>query len=271
MPGRLQDKVAIVTGASSGIGRAIALRYSEEGAQVVCADITEKARAEGPAEEGSINTHDLITKQGGKATYVKVDVTVPEQVENVVKKAVEWGGRLDIMVNNAGGAPEGGAPAAIWEADFDRWQKTIALNTSSVFLGMKYGMAQMMKQEPHASGDRGWVINTASILGLVASSHAPAYCASKGAVVNLTRSGALAGGPHRIHVNAICPGYVQSALTAPIFTQPDLVESIKKLHPFGQRFGEPEDLSRVAVFLASDDARWVNGCPLTVDGGYTAQ
>ena len=147
----------------------------------------------------------------------------------------------------------------------------MSLNSTGVFLGTKHACAQMLKQDPHSSGDRGWIINTASILGLVAAAGSPAYCSSKASVVNLTRSAALAGGPHRIHVNCICPGYVKSALTAPILGSEEIVKAIEKLHPFGERFGEPEDVSRIAVFLASDDARWVNGAPITVDGGFTAQ
>ncbi|KAK3714305.1 hypothetical protein LTR37_007891 [Vermiconidia calcicola] len=247
MPGRLQDKVAIVTGASSGLGRAISLAYAAEGAQVVCADLRETSRYESSSEEQSATTHDLITKEkGGKATFVKCDTTDPEQVENLVKKAVEWGGRVDVMVNNA-------------------------VNSTGVFLGCKYASKQMLNQEPHSSGDRGWIINTASILGLVAAPQSPAYCASKGAVVNLTRSAALACGPHRIHVNCICPGYTVSALTEVLWKEPGVKEYIEKLHPFGNRLGEPEDLARACVFLASDDARWVNGAALPVDGGFLAQ
>jgi NAD(P)-dependent dehydrogenase (short-subunit alcohol dehydrogenase family) len=147
----------------------------------------------------------------------------------------------------------------------------MAINSTGVFLGTKFASAQMLKQDPHSSGDRGWIINTASILGLVAAPSSPAYCASKASCVNITRSAALSCGPHRIHVNCICPGYVKSALTAPIFGMPDVVKMIEKQHPFGERFGEPEDVSRIAVFLASDDARWVNGAPIPVDGGFTAQ
>jgi NAD(P)-dependent dehydrogenase (short-subunit alcohol dehydrogenase family) len=272
MPGRLQDKIAIVTGASSGIGRSISLRYASEGAHVVCADISDKARAEGPAaDEASITTHDFITKDGGKATFVKVDVTDEAQVEGLVKKAVEWGGRLDVMVNNAGIAVEASKPLPIWDCEMSTYDKTMALNSRGVFLGTKYASKQMLNQDPHSSGDKGWIINTASILGLVAAPTSPAYCASKAACVNITRSAALACGPHRIHVNCICPGYVKSALTAPILGSEEIVKMIEKLHPFGERFGEPEDVSRIAVFLASDDARWVNGAPITVDGGFTAQ
>ena len=271
MPGRLQDKIAIVTGASSGIGRSISLRYASEGAHVICADINNTARAEGAADEASIATHDLITKDGGKAIFVQVDVTKPDQVESLVQKAVEWGGRLDVMVNNAGIAVEATNPGHIWDTSLDTWEKTMAINSTGVFLGTKFASAQMLKQEPHSSGDRGWIVNTASIMGLVAAAQSPAYCASKAACVNTTRSAALSCGPHRIHVNCICPGYVKSALTAPIFGLPDVVKMIEKQHPFGERFGEPEDVSRIAVFLASDDARWVNGAPIVVDGGFTAQ
>lgn len=272
MPGRLQDKVAIVTGASSGIGRAICLRYASEGAQVVCADIRDVAHAQGSiTDETTIATHDQIIKDGGKAIFVKVDVTDEAAVEGLVKKAVEWGGRLDVMCNNAGHAIEGTKPAPIWETELDVFEKTMNLNSTGVFLGTKHASRQMLKQDPHSSGDKGWIINTASILGLVAGAAAPAYCASKASCVNITRSAALACGPHRIHVNCICPGYVKSNLTAPIQGDAELIKSIEKLHPFGERFGEPEDVSRIAVFLASDDARWVNGHPMVVDGGFVAQ
>ena len=272
MPGRLQDKVAVVTGASSGIGRSICLRYASEGAHVVCADIRDVAHGQGSiTDETTIATHDQITKDGGKAIFVKVDVTDEAAIEGLVKKAVEWGGRLDVMCNNAGHALEGAKPAPIWETSLDIFEKTMSLNSTGVFLGTKHAAAQMLKQDPHSSGDRGWIINTASILGLVASGEAPAYCASKASCVNITRSAALACGPQRIHVNCICPGYVKSNLSAPIFRNPDIVGMIEKLHPFGERFGEPEDVSRIAVFLASDDARWVNGSALTVDGGFTCQ
>jgi NAD(P)-dependent dehydrogenase (short-subunit alcohol dehydrogenase family) len=271
MPGRLNQKVAIVTGAASGLGRAIALAYHAEGAHVVCADLREKSRYESSAEETSITTHESITKDGGKAIFVQCDTTDPKQVESLVKKAAEWGGRLDIMVNNAGIAAEGTKPSPIWDSDLEAYDKTIAVNQNGVFYGCKYASKQMLSQNAHESGDQGWIINTASILGLVASPSAPAYCASKAAVVNITRSAALSCGPKKIHVNCICPGYTKSALTAPLYENKDLIATLEKQHPFGERLGEPEDLARAAVFLASDDARWVNGLAMTVDGGFTAQ
>ena len=273
MPDRLKGKVTIVTGASSGLGRAISLAFAAEGAHLVCSDLRETSRPEGPSSEGEIPTHEAIIKSGGKATFVKCDTTKADQVEALVKAAVDWehGGRLDVMVNNAGIAPESPAPHAIWEAELGTWEKTFAVNSTGVFLGSRYATAQMIKQEPHSSGDQGWVINLASIYGLVASPLVPAYCASKHAVVGLTRSMALACGPKRIHVNAICPGYVRSALTHEVQKDEQAVAVLNSLHPFANRMGEPVDIARAAVYLASEDASWVNGLCMEVSGGFTAQ
>ncbi|KAK5174907.1 uncharacterized protein LTR77_000043 [Saxophila tyrrhenica] len=271
MPGRLQDKIACITGASSGLGRAIALAYASEGARVVCADLREQSRYTSSSAEQAGTTHDTITSSGGSAIFVACDTTSAEQVEALVAKAVEWGGRLDIMVNNAGIALEGDDPKPIWETTLPAWEQTNAVNSTGVFHGCKYASAAMLSQPPHASGDQGWIINTASVLGLVAAAYSPAYCASKGAVVNLTRAAALACGPKRIHVNCICPGYTASAMTEGIWKDAGLTEELRKRHPFGERLGEPEDLARACVFLASEDARWVNGVALPVDGGFVAQ
>ncbi len=162
------------------------------------------------------------------------------------------------MFNNAGVALEATAPAAIWDANLDVWNKTMAVNATGVFLGMKYASKQMLSQQPHSSGDQGWIINTASILGLVGSATAPAYNASKHTVVGLTKSAALACGPVRIHVNAICPGYTVSSMTEELWKDGETTETLKKMHPFGERLGQPEDLAGAAVFLASDEARWVS-------------
>ncbi|KAG2421916.1 hypothetical protein HFD88_005892 [Aspergillus terreus] len=267
--GRLQDKVALVTGSSSGLGRSIATRYAQEGAKVVCADITPTARSQIP-EELHITTHDAIIQAGGQAIFIRTDVGDAKAVEDAVQAAVTEFGRLDILVNNAGVALEARHPAKIHETDETVWDTTMRVNAKSVFLGCKYGVAQMLKQEPHSSGDRGWIINIASIFGLVAGLHNPSYCASKAAVSNLTRQVALEYAADRIHVNALCPGYTQTAIFQETTTHMISLEDLQRRHPF-KGPGLPEDIARMAVVLASDDASWMTGACVPVDGGYTAR
>lgn len=178
---RLQDKVAIVTGASSGLGRAIALRYALEGAKVVCADLTPTARSQ---EEAAITTHDLAIKNGGNAIFVAADVGDAAQMENLVNVAVQTFDRIDMyacsreeyptnslisnsLVNNAGISIEARSPAVLHLTDEETWDTTMRVNVKSVFLGCKYVLAQMLTQEPHPSGDRGWIINISSIMGMI--------------------------------------------------------------------------------------------------------
>lgn len=262
MPGRLQDKIAIITGASSGIGRAIAITYSAEGARVVCADIRETDRA-ADQHEHQRTTHDTITSNGGQAIFVQTDVTKAPSVEAVVRSAVETYGRLDIMVNNAGlgGMPDEDPNLAqpVWDTPVEWYERTQAVNNTGVFLGIKYASAQMIRQEPHSSGDRGWIINTASILGVVGTERAAAYCASKGAVINLTKAAALDCAPFGIHVNCFGPGYTESSMTEPMFADPEYKQMLLEKHPFRGRLGKPEDLAKACVFLASEDAQWVTG------------
>ena len=165
MTGRLESKVAIITGSSSGIGRATSLTFAREGASVVCGDLHETARQESEGEP----THELIQKSGGKAIFVKCDTSKAQEVEALVQKAVQEYGRVDIMVNNAGIALESKAAKPIWELDEEMWDKTMAVNAKGVMLGCKYAAIQMIKQDPHPLCDRGWIINMASILGLVAN------------------------------------------------------------------------------------------------------
>jgi len=165
MPGRLESKVAIITGASSGIGRATSLTFAREGAAIVCGDLRETSRKETEDEP----THQLIQKNGGKAIFVKCDTSKAEEVEALFQKAVQEYGRVDILVNNAGIAVESTNARPIWELDEETWDSTMAVNAKGVMLGCKYAAIQMMKQAPHPSGDRGWIINLGSLLSLVGS------------------------------------------------------------------------------------------------------
>ncbi|KAI9713913.1 MAG: hypothetical protein M1820_000643 [Bogoriella megaspora] len=268
--GRLANKVAIVTGASSGIGRAIALAYAREGAKVVCADLQESARSLIESETTS-TTVDVCRKEGGEKTaiFCKTDVSSGKEVQDLVAAAVNAYGRLDVMVNNAGIAI---GPTVMHEATEEEWDKLMNFNARSAFLGMKYAIAQMLKQDPHPSGDRGWIINMASCAGLVGIPATPTYSASKGAVVQMTKQVAIDYGKHRIHCNALCPGYTQTAILAEAMTQlPEGSASVlSAMHPFNG-LGHAEDLAGPAVFLASGDSQWVTGVVMAVDGGYTVQ
>lgn len=209
MPGRLQDRIALITGASSGIGRATAFAYAKEGAKLVCADINEGTwRQDAPSDESNGPTHQRIKDSGGQAIFVQCDVTKPASVEAAVAAAVKEYGRLDVMINNAGFAPEARKPSRIWDMDLDVFQQTQTVNVNGVFYGIKYASAQMIKQDPLPNGDRGWILNAASIYGLVGTEESSAYCTSKGAVANMTRAAAMDCAPYRIHVNAVNPGFV---------------------------------------------------------------
>jgi NAD(P)-dependent dehydrogenase (short-subunit alcohol dehydrogenase family) len=291
--GRLANKIAVVTGGSSGIGRAICAAYASEGAKVVVADLVDKSR--NPKEDTS--TVDLVKSLGSDAIFVKVDVSDSQSVDELIKAAVDKWGRVDIMVNNAGIALEASAPKPIWEVTNERWDKTMSINATGVFYGCRAAAKQMISQDPHPSGDRGWLINLSSILGQVGlpgSGRYPfatpfealdptilchitdfdlflvSYCSSKHLVLGLTKSAALDLAPHRVHVNAICPGYTRSSMTGPIWENAEVTASITAQHPF-RGLGETKDIARAALFLASEDAGWVTGIGLTVDGGFVAQ
>jgi NAD(P)-dependent dehydrogenase (short-subunit alcohol dehydrogenase family) len=260
-PGRLSNKVAIVTGSSSGIGRAICLAYAAEGALLVCADLQPSTLYTSSAAETLGATHDRIIESGGRAIFVQTDVTQPAQVEMLVQAAVREYGRLDIMVNNAGiGIAE---PLPVWELPVERWDRMQEINAKGVFLGIKYAAKQMIAQEPHASsGDRGWIINAASVLGLAGERMSTEYCAAKAAVVNMTRAAAMDCAPYRIHVNAFAPGSTETNMTVPHFRDEGTRAYLQAMHPF-RGLGRPEDLAKVCVFLASEDAQWVSGVGLS--------
>ncbi|CAK4032149.1 related to dehydrogenases with different specificities (related to short-chain alcohol [Lecanosticta acicola] len=278
MSGRLQDRIALITGSSSGIGRATAFAYAREGAKLVCADINEGTwREDAPKDEFNGPTHQRIKDMGGQAIFVHCDVSDSKSVENAVQSAVREWGRLDIMINNAGFAMESRAPKPIWETPLDLFHRTTAVNINGVFYGIKYASAQMITQTPlpNANGDRGWILNAASVFGLNGVENASAYCTSKGAVANLTKAAALDCAPYRVHVNAVCPGFVHTHMTDEIFKdaekggqgQGDMVDA---LHPFRGR-GLPEDVARAYVFLASEEAGWMTGVNMPVDGGFNAR
>jgi len=171
MPGRLTNRIAVITGSSSGIGRAISLAFASEGANIVCSDIREHFRPEYRTDELSGTTVQEVEKLGVKSIFQRCDTTQSSDVEALIKKAVETFGKVDIMVNNAGIAVETGEHGSrpVWDVDEAAFEKTMAVNVKGVFLGIKYASRQMKDQEPHASGERGWIINLSSVFGLVGS------------------------------------------------------------------------------------------------------
>ncbi|KAF1985359.1 putative short-chain dehydrogenase [Aulographum hederae CBS 113979] len=272
MSSRLQNKVALVTGSSSGIGRAIALAFAANGAKlIVCVDLNEFPRSDG-IEDDERPTAKLMcdTYGDGRAIFVRVDVSISEDVKHAVDVAVEEGGRLDIIVNNAGIGESHDTPR-LHEMDDSVWDKTMAVNARGVFLGCKYAIGQFMKQEPIAPSEaRGWVINIASVYGMTGApgGHGP-YCASKGAVLNFTKQIAVDYSKDKIHANAVCPGHTRSAMTSGKHADPEKSNPILGQIPCG-RWGEPSDIANACVFLASDDAAYISGIGLPVDGGFLA-
>jgi NAD(P)-dependent dehydrogenase (short-subunit alcohol dehydrogenase family) len=211
-----------VTGSSSGIGRAIALRFSSEGAHVVCADTD--STTDSDSDSAADATHNVILKSGSNALFVNTNMKCSQEVENLVQTTVSHYGRLDMyvqcpqtsrltltrldysFVNNAGITFDLETLQPIWSADEDLWDDIQQVCSKGVFLGCKYASRQMLNQDPHPNGDRGWIVNVASIFGTVGTSNFASYCASKGGIVNMTKAVALDCAPHRIHVNCICPG-----------------------------------------------------------------
>ena len=284
MPGRLYGKTAVVTGSSSGLGRAIAAAYAREGANVCCVDLYPTPRnaidpKTGKADDfnnriDDLPTHELLFQYRALAIFVRADLTSAKEVEAAIALCVREFGRVDVMVNNAGISVESThvEPLRIHETPEHDYDQTMAINAKGIFLGCKYATKQMLKQEPLKNVDgsdksRGWIINTASVQGLVPYYGTPSYCASKGAAVMLTKQVALDYAPDKIHCNALCPGFLKTSMTQNLQSQPESLAKINAAHPFGG-MGDPEDVARAAVFLASDDVGWMTGVSLPVDGGY---
>lgn len=247
----LKDKVAIVTGAGSGIGKAIAILFAREGAKVVVSDINEGGGSEVVAE---------IENAHGEAFFLRADTSKPEENERLVNETVKRFGALDIAVNNAG---IGGPVAPIGEYPVDGWNKVIAINLSGVFYGLRYQIPAMLK-----SG-RGSIINMASILGKVGTKGSGAYVSAKHGVIGLTETAALEYAAQNIRINAIGPGYISTPLVTNSLDEATR-NALVGLHPMG-RLGKPEEVAELALWLASDKASFVTGSYYNIDGGYLAQ
>ncbi|MCU1503508.1 MAG: short-chain dehydrogenase/reductase [Ilumatobacteraceae bacterium] len=247
----LSGKVAIVTGAGSGIGRASALRFAAEGASVVAADIR------GPKVDETVA---LIERDGGVAAACQADVASGTDVERMVAFAVESFGGLDALFCNAGTIRPGTA-VTLSEKD---WDLVMAVNVRSVFLGAKYAVPALV-----ARGG-GTIVSTASVSGLAGDASSVAYSASKAAVINLTRSLAVDHARQNIRVNCICPGAIDTPPVGRMLSDPEIRRRSERAHPLG-RIGQPEEIAAAAVWLSSSESSFVTGQAIVVDGGLSAQ
>jgi NAD(P)-dependent dehydrogenase (short-subunit alcohol dehydrogenase family) len=252
MPGRFADRAVLVTGAGSGIGRATAQLFAAEGARVVVVD-----QNEADAEK----TVALIKEAGGDALAIAADVSQEADCRSMVERTVAAYGKLNVAFNNAGVGASGFAVADEEEIAFSR---VVDVNLKGVFLSMKYEIPAML-----AAGG-GAIVNTASVAGLVGERGIGAYSASKHGVVGLTRTAALDYIGRGVRINAVCPGATRTRILADWFQDPKVEQFILSRHPIG-RIAEPEEIGRAVLFLASDDASFVVGQALAVDGGLTAQ
>jgi len=266
-PGRLAGRVALVTGASSGIGRATALRLAAEGAEVVVADLHPEPREALPEERP---TAEVIVERGGAARYVAADVRDPAQVDALVAAALEPAGRLDVLVNNAGRF--GLSP--LLETTDDGWDADLSLNLRSQFLMCRSAIRAMREQEPHDSV-RGRIVNVASQLGITAAPRATTYGVAKAGVAQLTRQLAVDFAAEGVIVNAVAPGRIITG-THPGERDYLATGAVDEATAFSlsrtpfPRLGRPEDVAGAILFLASDDCMFVSGHVLAVDGGWTA-
>lgn len=252
MEQQFKQKVAMITGGGSGIGRAAALAFAREGSRVAVADIT---------EEGGNETVRLVESAGGTARFFKVNVTRSDQVQALITGIVSQWGRLDITLNNAGVNNDMKPIVETSEAEFDR---VMAVNVKGVWLCMKHAIPQMLAQ------GGGVIINTASALSLTVLPGSSPYNGSKHAVAGITKTCAVEYGAKNIRINAICPGVIRTPLLENHPNLPELEASLLPLHPIG-RLGTVEEVADVILWLASDRASFVHGALVTVNGGWTAQ
>jgi len=253
MTRKLEERVALVTAGGSGIGAATARRFIQEGACVVIADISGRR-----AEEVATG----ITANGGKAAWLKMDASDPEGVQAAVKLALDTYGRLDVMFNNAGQADV----AYLEDTTLESWNRVMAVTLTSTFLGMKYCLPIMRQQ------GKGAIVNTASISGTGGDYGLSSYNAAKAGVINVTRAAAIENAKFNIRINCVCPGAINTRAAQILGgDRADEFRQIQgKAHPLG-RMGEPEEIANTVLFLASDEASFITGAAIIVDGGVTAQ
>jgi len=251
---RLEEKVAIVTGAARGIGKAVAVLFAEEGARVVIADIDPMGKE--VAQD--------ITERGGIAFFVPSDVSKVDAVKKLVRETMSKYGKIDVLVNNAG--ISGGIANGL-EIEDEAWRNIIDINLTGLHLCTKYTGLEMIKN------GGGSIVNMSSVLGIVGCPISSPYSATKGGVRTYSKAMAVAMAPHRVRVNSLHPGYIDTELVAQVLKDlgdPEARKNAEALHPLG-RFGKPEEVAYAALFLASDESSFVTGSELVVDGGFTAQ
>ena len=250
---RLADKVTIITGAGGGMGRVAAQLFAGEGARVVVAEYSEAAGEETVA---------LVRAGGGEATFVKVDVSDEASAKAMVDHAIATYGRVDCLYNNAGIMPE--ADHSVTDTDVATWDQVMAVNVRGVFLGCKYAIPAMV------DGGGGSIINIASFVAILGCSvPQDAYTASKGAILSLTRSLAVQFGPKGVRTNAICPGPVETPLLMDWLVKDEDAKNLRLARNPTGRFGKPEEVAALAVYLSSDESAWTNGASLVIDGGIS--
>ncbi len=261
----LEGQIAVVTGASSGHGRATALRLAEEGAALICADLRPAARQDGFEPDLDVDTHDLISRRGGRARFVEADVTDEASLRAVADLAAREFGRLDAWVNNAG-VFLGLEP--LLEESPEQYRKTMEVNLDGTWFGCRAAVAKMAAQEPRGRS-RGRIVNIGSVAGEFGQADIGGYSASKGAVHNLTRALAIELAPQLINVNAIAPGYFPTGMNRGFWDDPEALQAVEDLHPLP--LGVPDDIAAGVAFLASDDAAFITGTILPIDGGVLAK